>query len=59
MPIVIDGATATIAYHKSFIAYLKNKIPGALAVHCVIYRQHLVARNLSERLHTSQLYSML
>lgn len=36
--------------HKGFIAYLKNKVPGVFFVHCVIHRQHLVAKNLSERL---------
>ena len=47
------GATTMTGRYKGFIAYLKNKIPDVLAVHCVIYRQHLVTRNLSERLHTS------
>lgn len=31
----------------------KKKNPGIIAVHCVIHRQHLVAKNLSERLHKS------
>nr|XP_015927934.1 protein FAM200A-like [Parasteatoda tepidariorum] len=35
---------------KGFISYLKKKFPDVLAVHCVIHRQHLVARHLSERL---------
>ena len=35
---------------------LKKKVPDVLAVHCVIHRQHLVARNLSERLHISLQY---
>ncbi|XP_039309107.1 protein ZBED8-like [Solenopsis invicta] len=48
-----DGAPAMAGRHKGFIAYLKNKVPDVLAVHCVIHRQHLVARNLSERLFQS------
>lgn len=48
-----DGAPAMTGRYKGFIAYLKNKIPDVLAVHCVIHRQHLVARNLSERLFQS------
>jgi zinc finger BED domain-containing protein 5/7/8/9 len=56
MSIAMDGASAMTGRHKDFIAYLKNKVPGVLAVHCVIHRQHLVAKNLSERLHTSLQY---
>lgn len=48
-----DGAPAMTGCHKGFIRYLKNKVPDVLAVHCVIHRQHLVARNLSERLFQS------
>ncbi|XP_026471713.1 SCAN domain-containing protein 3-like [Ctenocephalides felis] len=49
--VATDGAPAMRGCQKGFIAYLKNKIPNVLAVHCVIHRQHLVAKNLSERLH--------
>ncbi|XP_075210485.1 protein FAM200C-like [Lycorma delicatula] len=48
-----DGAPAITGCQKGFISYLKNKIPDVLVVHCVIYRQQLVARNLSERLFQS------
>lgn len=51
-----DGAPAMTGCHKGFIAYLKNKIPDVIAVHCVIHRQHLVAKNLSERLSQSLQY---
>lgn len=51
--VATDGAPAMTGRHKGFIAYLKNKVPDVLAVHCVIHRQHLVARNLSERLFQS------
>jgi len=42
--------------HKGFIAHLKQVVPNVLAIHCVIHRQHLVAKNFSERLHTSLHY---
>ncbi|KFM72485.1 Transposon-derived Buster3 transposase-like protein, partial [Stegodyphus mimosarum] len=38
---------------RGFMSYLRNKISDVIAVHCVIHRQHLVARNLSERLFKS------
>ena len=44
-----DCAPAMTERHKGFIAHLKQAV---LAVHCVIHCQHLVAKNLSERLHT-------
>ncbi|GBP24959.1 Protein ZBED8 [Eumeta japonica] len=48
-----DGVPAMTGCHKGFISYLKIQIPDVLAVHCVIHRQHLVVRNLSERLFQS------
>ncbi|KAF2362755.1 hypothetical protein FHG87_006502, partial [Trinorchestia longiramus] len=37
--------------YKGFLCYLKKAVPGVLTIHCVIYRQHLVAKNLrSDRL---------
>ncbi|KFM62868.1 SCAN domain-containing protein 3, partial [Stegodyphus mimosarum] len=56
LSVATDGAPAMTGRHKGFIACLKNKVPDVLAVHCVIHRQHLVAKNLSERLHTSLQY---
>ena len=32
---------------------LKKAVPKVLAIHCVIHGQHLVAKNLSEKLHES------
>ena len=40
-----------IGKHRGFIALMKKKIPGLIAVHCVIHRQHLVTHNLSAKLH--------
>lgn len=53
MSIVTDGAPAIVGRHRGFIAFLKREVPAILAVHCVIHRQHLVAKNLSGRLHQS------
>jgi len=56
MSIATDGAPAMVGRHRGFIAFLKKEVPGILAVHCVIHRQHLVAKNLSDRLHQSLRY---
>lgn len=51
-----DGAPAMTGRHKGFIAHLKQAVPNVLAIHCIIHRQHLVAKNLNERLHMSLHY---
>lgn len=56
LSVATDGVPVMTGRHKGFIACLKNTVPDVLAVHCVIHRQHLVAKNLSERLHTSLQY---
>lgn len=53
LAIATDGAPAMVGRYKGLIAHVKKNIPGVLAIHCVIHRQHLVAKNLSERLHKS------
>lgn len=53
MSVATDGAPAMVGRHRGFIALLKREVPGISAVHCVIHRQHLVAKNLSDRLHQS------
>ncbi|KAL4148924.1 hypothetical protein QTP88_003062 [Uroleucon formosanum] len=45
-----DGAPAMIGRQRGFIAHLKNAVPEILTVHCVIHRQHLVSKNLSDEL---------
>lgn len=42
-----------VGRYRGFISYLKQNVSGVLAIHCVIHRQHLVAKNLSVRLHES------
>ncbi|CAH1973701.1 unnamed protein product [Acanthoscelides obtectus] len=51
--VATDGAPAIIGRYRGFISYLKQNVSGVLAIHCVIHRQHLVAKNLSVRLHES------
>lgn len=48
-----DGAPSMIGRHRGFIAHLKEAIPGIFTIHCVIHRQHLAAKHLSDRLHTT------
>ena len=48
-----DGAPAMVGRHRGFISYLKNAVPEVIAVHCVVHREHLVAKHLSDRLHNS------
>ncbi|KAI5152598.1 hypothetical protein ENBRE01_2949 [Enteropsectra breve] len=48
-----DGTPSMTGLYNGFVALLKHVSPNVLAVHCVIHRQHLVAKNLSERLHAS------
>ncbi|KAG9484262.1 hypothetical protein GDO78_009921 [Eleutherodactylus coqui] len=56
VPLTTDGAASIIGQYRRFIADLKSAIPGIMAVHCVIHRQHLVAEHLFERLHDSLRY---
>jgi hypothetical protein len=53
MPAAADGAPAMFGRYRGFISHLKQNVPGVIAIHCVIHRQHLVAKNLSGRLHQS------
>ena len=41
-----DVAPATVSRHRGFIAYLENAVPDVLSVHCVVHREHLVAKTL-------------
>ncbi|GFY21936.1 SCAN domain-containing protein 3 [Trichonephila clavipes] len=39
--------------YRGFIGHLKQNVPGVVAIHCVIHRQDLVAKNLNGSLHES------
>ncbi|XP_044572949.1 SCAN domain-containing protein 3-like [Drosophila ananassae] len=51
--VATDGAPAMVGRYRGFISHLKRIIPEVTTIHCVIHRQHLVAKNLSNRLHQS------
>ena len=48
-----DGAPSMVGRHYGFLSYLKKLFRMSSLIHCVIHRQHLVAKNLSEKLHES------
>ena len=51
--VATDGAPAMVGRYRGFVNLVKQNVPGVFAIHCVIHRQHLVAKNLSGRLHES------
>lgn len=48
-----DGAPPMTGRYRGCIAYLKKAVPNVCTIHCVIHRQHLVAKTLSDQLHKS------
>ena len=48
-----DGAPNMLGRYKGLVARIKGEVPNLFAIHCVIHRQHLFAKNLSERLSDS------
>ncbi|XP_076322057.1 SCAN domain-containing protein 3-like [Tachypleus tridentatus] len=46
-----DGAPSMTGRYKGFIAHLKKAVPEVFCIHCVIHRQHLVAKKMSASLH--------
>uniref|UniRef100_A0A5S6Q2I0 DUF4371 domain-containing protein n=1 Tax=Trichuris muris TaxID=70415 RepID=A0A5S6Q2I0_TRIMR len=51
--VATDGAPAMTGRQRGFIAHLKQVVPDIVAVHCVIHREHLAAKRLSNRLNSS------
>ena len=39
--------------HRGFIAHLKREVPDLFTIYCVIHRQHLVSKHLSDRLQST------
>ncbi|KFD61283.1 hypothetical protein M514_26531 [Trichuris suis] len=54
--VATDGAPAMVGCHRGFISHLKKIVLNVLSIHCVLHRQHLVARRLSPRLNESLQY---
>ena len=42
-----------IGRYKGLVARIKKEVPNLFAIHCVIHRQHLCAKNISGRLSDS------
>lgn len=53
LSVATDGAPAMVGRYRGFISFLQQDVSEVLAIHCVIHRQHLVAKNLSLQLHDS------
>ena len=45
LSVATDGAPAMVGRYRGFVSFLKTAVPNVLAIHCVIHRQHLVAKN--------------
>lgn len=45
-----DGAPAMIGKHNGFLKLLKDNNPYLQCIHCVLHRENLVSKNLSEEL---------
>lgn len=48
-----DGAPSMVGRYRGFTSLLKAAAPNVISIHCVIHRQHLVAKQLSGQLHAS------
>jgi len=49
--VTTDGAPAMVGRYRGFATLLKQKAPHVVAVHCVLHRNHLVAKKLRGELH--------
>jgi hypothetical protein len=48
-----DGAPSITGRYRGCVAYVKKTVPNVFTMHCVIHRQHLVAKHLSDQVHKS------
>ena len=51
--VATNGAPAMIGHYRGFASLLKRKVPSVQTIHCVLHRNHLVAKNLSNELHAA------
>ena len=42
-----DGAPAMVGRHRGFISHMKSFVPELFAIHCLVHREHLVAKQLA------------
>ena len=47
LQIATDSASAMTGKHNDFVAKLKKVAPHVMTIHCIIHRQHLAAKSLS------------
>ena len=50
--ICTDGAASMTGRYSGFLAHAKDKNAKICATHCIIHREHLAAKTLSEELHS-------
>ena len=48
-----DGAPAMIVRYRGFASLLKGMVPSVRTIHCVLHRNHLIAKNLSSELYAA------
>ena len=48
-----DCAPTMIGCYRGLISLLKKAVPNVFSIHCVIHRQHFVAKKLSDQLNSS------
>ena len=51
--IATDGAPSMIGKYSEVVSRLKKDNPSLFSIQCVVYRQHLVAKELSVKLNHS------
>ncbi|XP_029646257.1 protein FAM200B-like [Octopus sinensis] len=51
--IASDGAAAMTGKVKGFVSRMKSVAPHIIYIHCIIYRQHLVAKNIGGHMEDS------
>ena len=51
--VATDEAAAMIGRYSGFASLLKGRVPSVRAIHCVLHRNHLVAKNLSSELYAA------
>ena len=53
-----DGAAGMIGKYRGFTTFLTKAIPHVMTIHCVVYRQHLGAKNIIEPLNSAMAHKI-
>ena len=51
LTVCTDGAPSMIGCRKGFVAHVKKVNPSVQVIHCMLHRENLASRELSETLH--------